>query len=104
MEQELNECKLEETKYSNEIISETWKKIYVNYNVNISYIDLESFPFTISRGLVDSFALLNHETFHFNINISNVSSDVFNEIDYYLFVAIENNYDFTLPYFFRINS
>ena len=90
------------TKYSNEIISETWKKIYVNYNVNISYIDLESFPFTISRGLVDSFALLNHETFHFNINISNVSSDVFNEIDYYLFVAIENNYDFTLPYFFTI--
>ena len=78
------------------------EKNYVNYNINISYIDLESFPFIIIRGLVDSFALLNHEIFHFNINISSVSSDIFNEIDYYLFVAIENNYDFTLPYFFTI--
>ena len=90
------------TKYSNEIISETWSTIEVNYNIDLTTFDLESFPFSISRGLVNSFFLINHDTFHFNINIENISSDVFNEINYYLFVSIENNYDFILPYFYKI--
>jgi hypothetical protein len=90
------------TKYSDEIISETWNKINISYDINLGFNDSESFPLEVSRGLVNAYTLLKQENFTFDVNISNINSDLFNEVNYYLYVSVENNYDFTLPYLFQI--